>query len=355
LPSGAVRLRYCRPAIDPTENKDAGREESMTVTRRALVAGGLALAVGSRARAASQSDLAAAARKDGGATLYTITDPITNQELAAAFSAKFGFPLSIERLSSAPMAQRFLSEMKANAVGADVMVSGDHYFMHDGKAKGWFAAEPDLPALQGLSMQAWDGTLAAVQFNLRTVIWNTDAIKSLPPRWDVLVDPKWTGRVGYFDPRNSFPNVHWLQMLRKTYGEDFLRKLGKQAVAISSTIIGSQQVAAGAIDIFAPAAHAIVGPLRAKGAPLGEVVPQPYSGTGLYAAIPVKAPHPQAARLLLDFLMSRDGQAIMNRGAVSYVPNVPGAEPIPHPIWPEMPEQQAREEQPKLLALLGLQ
>jgi iron(III) transport system substrate-binding protein len=328
--------------------------------RRRVLAGGLAFTafgsvVGSgRVSAQALPALVEAARNEGGGMLYAISEPLINAQLAKAFKNKYGLTVDTQRLSSAPLAQRFISEVNADAVAVDVMISADGDFMHDGKVKGWFAAIGDLPAMRGLNAEAWDGTLAAVQFNVRSIIWNSDAIKELPPSWEVLVDPKWAGRVGYFDPRNSFPNVQWLSMLRKTYGDDFLRKLGKQATVIATTVVGVQQIAAGALAIYAPAAHSVIKPLQAKGAPIGEVIPQPYSGNAIYAAVPAKAPHPNTARLLLDFLMSPEGQAIFNPDSVSFVPNVPGTRPVPEPRWPNMPTEQAKKEEPELLGLLGL-
>jgi iron(III) transport system substrate-binding protein len=327
------------------------------LSRRRMLAVSAGLAVnGALPFAAWAEDaLVEAARKEGAGVLYTVTDPQLNDEMLRAFTARYGIPVESQRISSAPLAQRFTAEAESGRVAADVMISADSDFVDAVRARGWLAEIGPLPAMAGLPPDVWDGVAAAVQYNLFTLVWNTNLIKELPPRWDVLADPKWAGQILYFDPRNSFPNVQWLWMLRQTYGEDFLRRMGRQATLSPSSVTGIQNVAAGSAAIYAPAAHTVVGALQAKGAPIGEVIPAPAFGITILAVVPAKAPHPNVARLLLNFLMTPECQSIMNRDGVSFVANVPGTRPMPSERWKLLPTAEAKRVQPELLGLLGVQ
>jgi iron(III) transport system substrate-binding protein len=330
----------------------------MAISRREALALGASFAASTftpfTALGAAEDQLVEAARKEGSGVLLTVTDPLANNELLRDFKTRYGIDVESIRLTSAPIVQRFSAEVEADRVSADVVMCADPDFMRAAKSKGWFATVNDLPAMKGLGEEAWDGTLAAVQYILHGVIWNTNEVKELPSSWEVLVDPKWAGRVQIFDPRNSFGNVQWLWMLRQTYGEDFLRRLGKQATLTPSGVTGIQNVAAGSAVMFAPTAHAVVPSFQAKGAPIGEVIPAPVWGITVPAAVPAKAPHPNLGRLLLNYLMTREGQAVLNRDGVSFVASVPGTRPMPDNRWKFLPLDEAKRVQPELWKLLGL-
>lgn len=75
---------------------------------------------------------------------------------------------------------------------------------------------------------------------------------------------------------------------------------------------GAQQLAAGAFALSVPNAAVLVQPLKAKGAPIDMAIPDdPYIYSELRAGIASNAPHPNAARLFVDFRASKEGQQLV--------------------------------------------
>jgi iron(III) transport system substrate-binding protein len=83
--------------------------------------------------------------------------------------------------------------------------------------------------------------------------------------------------------------------------------------------------------------------MRAKGAPVDWLADEPLTITGAVASISRRAPHPEAAKLFIDFLLSREAQQAMVRFNV--VPARPDVPPDPprltkglklYPVKPEL-------------------
>jgi iron(III) transport system substrate-binding protein len=107
-------------------------------------------------------------------------------------------------------------------------------------------------------------------------------------------------------------------------GEAYLQKLAAQEIANSTAsaralldLVGAGEYAM-AINIFNH--HAVIS--AKKGAPVNwrplEPVPSLLNTVGL----PKEAPHPHAAMLFIDFLLSRKGQMVMQKA--NYLPAHPG-------------------------------
>ena len=106
--------------------------------------------------------------------------------------------------------------------------------------------------------------------------------------------------------------------------------------------------------MLAPNVHSGVIALQKSKAPLGDIVPDLTVGNELQAAVSAKAPHPNGARLLINFLLSPQGQAVINKDVASSVlPNIPGAVPLPKDYRsPNLAEVTANHA--KLLGLIGI-
>jgi iron(III) transport system substrate-binding protein len=325
--------------------------------RRGFLAGSLALGAAglmpSRlASAAEEAALAAAAKSEGEGMLYTVIEPTVIQAFLAAFKTKYGLDVQSLRLGSGPLGQRFASEAAANAASGDVVMIGDAGFLADAAQKGWIAAAGSLPALDPLARTLWDGTVATIAFNPESLAWNTTLVRQAPRSWEALIDPAFAGRVMVFDPRNSILGVMWYSLIRKAYGDDFLRRLARQATLAPSVVPAMQQVAAGAAAMYAPAIHVVVASLKDRGAPVDEVFLEPASPAPIHAAVAARSRRPNLARLLLNYAMTIEGQAILNKDAFSPLSGVPGTRPLPR--MTAVSTEDATRERPQILSLLGV-
>jgi len=147
------------------------------------------------------------------------------------------------------------------------------------------------------------------RYGVRVFTYNTEKVKDPPKDWPDLLDPKWKGRIAFdMDMRQVLPlacsdgeRVGWgYERVR-----DFLRQLAKQKPQyhdqgrVMATWVGS-----GKADILAGGAfsHALV--LKKQGAPVNAVLPRIIGKSENLMAVPEKAPHPNAARLLMAWVLS---------------------------------------------------
>jgi len=137
-----------------------------------------------------------------------------------------------------------------------------------------------------------------------------------PKAWKDVLDPRWKGKVAYADATKSGSSytllVTWLTVFGKNdagwkYVEDVLR----QSKVLPKSSMTYQMVANAEIPLGLTFEQAAFEYLKG-GAPIGLVYPA--EGTAIIpdgSAVIANAPHPNAARLFLDFTVSKEGQALV--------------------------------------------
>src|SRR5262249_6513420 len=150
------------------------------------------------------------------------------------------------------------------------------------------------------------------------VLVNTRKVDSahMPQHWTDLAGPYWKGKLTIDNLEVSGTGYNWLTSMASTdgIGWPFIEALGRNAPGLERGHAGmAQKVAAGEYSAAAEMADFHLHNLRrnAPSVPLrgvwpSEGVPQePWT-----AGILKRAPHPNAARLFLDFLLSHEGQTL---------------------------------------------
>ena len=301
---------------------------------------------------ADEASLAQAAKAEGRVTFYSVVPQAAAQGFIDGFKKKYALDMDYQRLTSGPLVQRYVAELQAGTVTADALAVTDNFFFDDAAEKGWLAPVADVPATAAYPAQFRDRTSATVQLLPHVLAYNTQAMSAAPTGWDTMADPKWKGRLILIDPRNGFFSSVWYYELRRKYGNDFLKALLKQEPTfVQSAVQGMQQLAAGAAALCGPSFPNLLLELKSKGAPVEIVAVEPTIAAGVYAGVPAKAPHPNAARLLMHYLMSPDGQALYNQGAVAPLGQLPGTLPLPKIADADL--KAARDAQKDIFAALG--
>lgn len=320
---------------------------------------------GSRAEGAGEQNAAwdavlSAARGEGAAVLYNALTSDTGDRLVKALKEETGLTAEHVRLAPGPLSQRFASEADSGTWVADVMVTSDEAFVPQALQRGWVAEvqRDTLPAAGDWPSEFWEGPgIARVSIIPRVIQYNTTLVQGsdVPKDWEDLLDAKWKGKLILVDPR-AVPSVFpWLLFLKETYGESYLRRLGQQDVKlVSSAQPGAQQIAAGEAAILVPGAGSTTTELKASGAPIDMVIPDRTTGTEPLAFVAAKAPHPNAARVLLNLMLTPEGQEQINGvGLTSPLSGVPGTYPLPKQYQkPKVAEADAARDE--LLRLLGI-
>ncbi len=301
---------------------------------------------------AQDAGLIAAARREGKGSLYAVTDPAIIQAVVARFKEKYGIDIEVTRLISAALGQRLTAEHDSGSPVADVVMDTDKLLQETLAARNYYVPVTEIPGQAAYPASAKTATMVIVSHIPYSLVWNNSIIKEAPKGWEDLVDAKNKGRVLFIDPRVGGSPALWHVLMRETYGDAFLRTLGQNGQAAPSAVPGLQRIAAGAKAIYAPGVHQVVVGLTAKNAPLGEIFPQPTVSSDTCLSIMAKAPRPAVARLLAAFILSPEGQAILNKDGFSPIPGVPGTLPLPKMATADF--RTIKDKIPGLVSLLGL-
>jgi iron(III) transport system substrate-binding protein len=137
-----------------------------------------------------------------------------------------------------------------------------------------------------------------------------------PRAWKDVLAPKWKGKVAYADATKSGSSytllVTWLTIFGKNdTGWKFVEDVLRQSKVLPKSSMTYQMVANGELPIGLTFEQAAFDYLK-SGAPVGIVYPSEGTAVTLDGTAVVKgAPHPNAARLFLDFTVTREGQTLI--------------------------------------------
>jgi iron(III) transport system substrate-binding protein len=285
------------------------------LNRRSLMAGlgALTAATPFRARAAGITpELIEAARKEGSVTWYIAqVDTATAEAMGRAFTAQFpGVAVSVIRTTGQVAYERLLQDLKNDAPQCDVFSSTDPAQYPALKKRGALAnytpagAATLLPAFTKVSDP---GFMYPSSSTSHLLVYNSLQVKpeEAPKSWTDLLDPRWKSRVATGHPAFSGCTGIWVLALTKAYGWSYFEKLAKNNPRIGRS--GNDPVT------LINAGECLVGPSPGntafqqvdKGNPIVPVYPTDGATLCLGpSSVMASAPHPNAARLYMEWLMS---------------------------------------------------
>ena len=315
------------------------------ILRSSAVALGLAIAAMlASAPAAGQSwdEVVTAAKKEGKLTLYHNIRPAGIEVILQKFRGKYPEIQTEQiRLGSGPLNERFRTEFAANRHIADVVVTyADSDFMKEVPA--WFAKwqPPELKGNFPEGVNIGDQLFAILQVR-EAIIWNKTLVKDAdaPQEWADLFDPKWKGKVALNTPWRSISVQQLFAYWDKLGIKDAAEKMKANEVRFFE---GSSGIIQAVVRGDAAVAHITDIPLNgmlADGAPIGFAYPKSGTTTSdSIAGVAAKAPHPNVARVFLNWLMSKEGQVLLvDQGGLSGTRN--DAPPLSHlPATAKLPK-----------------
>jgi iron(III) transport system substrate-binding protein len=263
-----------------------------------------------------------AATAEGHVTLYSSQLPANLEAFASAFEDRYpGIEVDALRMLDQDMGPRIEAE-RTNG-GADMYVSAAEPAVIAFAESDTFAP-PTAPGFDSdLAEFVNEGGYFEVGAALLVPAWNTNLLPQGLDSLEDLLDPALgDGRIGLPDPTAaSFVDMYLY--LEEEFGDEFLEQLGAQAPRMypSATAAG-QAVVAGEISVAAFAPPPITD--MANGAPVDYVVPDSVWGARYFGAVLNSAPNPNAGQLLAHFMMSPEGQELINRDFSAIYPDVPG-------------------------------
>jgi iron(III) transport system substrate-binding protein len=316
-------------------------------------------ASGSASAAPVSPALIDAAKKDGSVTWYTSITESFADDVAKAFQDEYGIKVSVIHLSAGPLGARFSSEEEAGKSPADMLTIADPVLMESATTKGWISPlnVTDTPNLANWPKDdVHSGTYMLIGTQPIGIGYNTSKLnQSQVATWQALASPALKGQWYLVDPTGIIEYITILQLLDTTYGDDFLKSLAaNEPKLIKSSTSAAQQMGAGSGIASFPSTTSATASVKNQGGPVDISIPTPTTGVEQYGALVTKAPHPSAAKLLLNFLMSEKGQELFNAGtASSPLGPLPGTLPLPAG-YQQPPVDAAVKNQQRLLALVGI-
>jgi iron(III) transport system substrate-binding protein len=143
--------------------------------------------------------------------------------------------------------------------------------------------------------------------------YNTNMVKrqDAPKSYEDLLQPKWKGNMFLDDEA-----YEWSAVLQKHMGRDkalqYMRALAKQDLRLMrGRTAQSQLLAAGERSIAIVLSGHTVLDMKARGAPIDQVILDPYFAQANKLMLARHAPHPHAAALFYDWSLSEEGQSII--------------------------------------------
>ena len=158
-----------------------------------------------------------------------------------------------------------------------------------------------------------DGLWTNVIPIVHTIAYNPKMVSpgELPARYADLLLPKWKGKAG-MNSNNIMFLAAMMTHFGKARGMDFLQNLSVQAPQVRSggTLVATL-VAAGEFPLAYSINENNVENFKQRGAPIDWVrLADPLYGELVPIGVMARAPHPNAARLFVDYALSKDGQEL---------------------------------------------
>jgi ABC-type Fe3+ transport system substrate-binding protein len=267
----------------------------------------------SSARAATDGGVVEKAKAEGEVVLYTAWGLDTVQAVQKAFARKYPFiKFDARRTGSERLLTITITEHKQKLFRADVF-SGSHLAMINHKKVGHL--QRYVSAEQRAFPKEYkdpDGYWTAFYMDTRVLAYNTRmaARDEVPKSYDELLLAKWKGKMA-MDDADYILYGSLLEVMGRERGRSFMKKLAQQDLVIrSGHSLLTQLLIAGEFPIYLDGFGSNIEKFKAQGAPLDWVALEPVIVSLNPVGMALNAPHPNAARLLVDFLLSREGQEV---------------------------------------------
>jgi iron(III) transport system substrate-binding protein len=255
------------------------------------------------------------ARKEGRLVLYTGMESDEASLFTKEFAKKYPFIRpEIFRSSGEKVQARFMVEHRANTHLADVFQTSivQVYQLKNAAMLARYVSEEAPAYAEGFkdAQGYWNAFYQipyVIGYNSRMV-----AAKDAPASYEDLLNPKWKGLISLETEEYQW-FYHLMQIMGRDKGLDFMKKVAGQNLQMRKghTLL-AQLVAAGESAIATVVYSNRVERMKAIGAPIEWVRFKGPTITAINAiAIPDKAPHGNAARLFVDFVLSREGQSLL--------------------------------------------
>ena len=250
-----------------------------------------------------------AAKKEGQVVFYTPLNINDSRPLLQRFEQKYPFiKTELLRLSAEPLLNRIITEDRAGRNLVDVINNTVINPLKKMRLVQPYRSPEHAAYLE--QFKDPEGYWASVNNNYYVLGYNNKLVsaKEAPTDWQDLLHPKWKGKIGM-----DQEEYEWFGATVDVWGREralkYHRALAQQQIhwRKGHTLI-SQLITAGEFPVGIVYAHRIES-MKKAGAPIDWVKTiNPVFVALSPAGLAAKAPHPNAGKLLLDFMLSYESQ-----------------------------------------------
>jgi iron(III) transport system substrate-binding protein len=269
-----------------------------------------------------------AAKKEGKVTIYSSQGLDQLNDLKAKFEKAYpGITVEVVRGIDSDLQPKVEAEKTTGKGIADVFVNASQPWVVDHSKQGYYTPVSGPAFNEKIYDKATripEGTYWEVGAAILTFGWN----KSLYPKGikdysDLLASDLGGGKIGVINPAAQ-SIVDFYMYLEENFGTDFVTKLAAQKPRIyPSSLPMGQAVVSGEIAV-----GSFVQPLideKANGAPVEWALsPKSSWGARFWGQVLASAPHPNAAQVLANYMVTAEGQGAVQRKAASVLPDITG-------------------------------
>lgn len=279
------------------------------------------------------NDALEGAKKEGKIVVATSPDPVM-REIAAKFKARFGLTLEHLAGGSGKLADRLRTERQAGIHSVDVFLAGVQTVanvLYPEKMLDPLKSSLILPEV--VESEKWKkGKVWFIDpeeryvlrvYNTITGLLHVNTDHAKPDELSKAVDllqPKWRGKISTEDPTIAGSGSNTAARIYLQMGEDFVKKLyvGQKVVLTRERRQLTDWLARGTYPIAFGAQSSDVEKMSKEGFPLKEIygfpdLPPALTGAPWLLTLMNKAPHPNAARIFVNWIVSKEGLEIYSR------------------------------------------
>ncbi|MBI4522907.1 MAG: extracellular solute-binding protein [Deltaproteobacteria bacterium] len=264
-----------------------------------------------------EAALVAAAKKEGKMVWYTSLALPSSTKFAQLFMDRYkGIEVEVHRTGSQRVLQRVMQEASAGIKNADIIHTSDagHFELLKKKALTVKHTPRGLETYPA-GFKDKDAFYYGLRATLSVIAYNPKVLseKDAPKTWKDLVDPKWRGKMVTAHPSYSGIIATHVLALVNLYGWDYFQQLAKNKLhLVQSANDPAGVVASGERPVGVNGAEYFYYKTLKQGNPIKIVYPK--EGVPLVvspAALAKDAPHPNAARLFMDFIFTKEAQQML--------------------------------------------
>jgi ABC-type Fe3+ transport system substrate-binding protein len=272
-----------------------------------------------------------AAKKEGKVVVSVPASAELRRGIEKVFKQRFGIDAELTTGSAATIVGKIRQESKSGAPYFDLHMGGGESMITGLLSEGILAPlEPAMVLKEIKDPNNWWGGhiwldnakryIYASQAHQVELIWcNTDyakpeEIRSLAD----LLNPKWSGKIGYLDPRTPGAGSSMWSFLWKLKGEEYLKKLAGQKLFLSrDQRVLAESLAKGKVALVVGLSYYTFLPFTKAGLPVKSIsIPRDeiyVSGGSGNVAIIKAAPHPNATKVFVNWFLGQEGQETYSR------------------------------------------